>query len=92
MTHSGKFAHAVLYLLSDSVGETAVVVTKAACSQFDAGHVELRRMLYLASVYQVEALQEAAATANAAVIYTLVSPNLRKALKIKAAKSFDSSK
>ena len=88
MTHSGKSAHpAVLYLLSDSVGETAEVVTKAACSQFDAGHVELRRMPYLASVYQVEeALQEAAATANAAVIYTLVSPNLRKALKIKAAK------
>ena len=48
MTHSGKFAHpAVLYLLSDSVGETAEVVTKAACSQFDAGHVELRRMPYL---------------------------------------------
>lgn len=82
----GSLQPAIVYILSDSIGETAEVVAKAACSQFDACHVDIRRMPYLSSVRQVEdALQEVAGSGCAVVLYTLVRPALRQVLQAKAA-------
>jgi len=70
--------------LSDSIGETGEVVVKAAASQFDAGHIDIRRVPYLLSNRQVEEALLEAAEANAAVVYTLVRPNLKTFLEDKA--------
>ncbi len=74
-----------IYILSDSIGETGELVVRAAASQFNAGQIDVRRIPYLTSAKDVEdALQEVAAC-RAAVVYTLVRPDLREALTAKAA-------
>lgn len=74
----------IIYILSDSVGETGETLAKAAASQFNFDHLEIRRVPFLNSLQQVEeALIEAQKT-EAIVVYTLVSPVLRTALESKA--------
>lgn len=71
----------VIYILSDSIGETGEIVVKAAISQFDGADMEIRRKPYLKSIEQIEiALKEASQT-NGAVMYTLVRPDLKAALE-----------
>lgn len=70
--------------MSDSIGETGEVVVKAAASQFDAGHIDIRRVPYLISNRQVEEALLEAAEAHAIVVYTLVRPNLKTFLEEKA--------
>jgi len=59
-------------------------VLKAAASQFDTGHVDIRRVPYLISAKQVEEALIEAADAGGIVIYTLVRPDLRAFLELKA--------
>lgn len=74
----------VVYVLSDSVGETGELVVKAASSQFNAGRIDIRRIPYLNSTAEVEDALLEAAGADAVVAYTLVRPDL-KAFLIKQA-------
>nr|WP_040294064.1 pyruvate, water dikinase regulatory protein [Acetonema longum] len=74
----------VIYILSDSVGETGEVVVKAAASQFDSGKVDIRRVPYLRSSVEVEDAVLEAAEAKAAIVYTLVRPDLCQSLIHKA--------
>lgn len=74
----------VVYILSDSIGETGEVVVKAAASQFDSGHIDIRRVPYLNSIRQIEEALWEAKEANGAVIYTLVNPHLKSFLETKA--------
>lgn len=74
----------IVYILSDSIGETGEVVVKAAASQFDSGHIDIRRVPYLNSTRQIEEALLEAKEANAAVVYTLVNPHLKKFLETKA--------
>ncbi|RYD04102.1 hypothetical protein N752_16095 [Desulforamulus aquiferis] len=37
----------VVYIVSDSIGETAELVAKAAVSQFNGGNVQIRRVPYV---------------------------------------------
>jgi regulator of PEP synthase PpsR (kinase-PPPase family) len=70
--------------LSDSLGETGEAVVKAAASQFNGGKLDIRRIPFINSVRDVdEALIEAAAC-KAAVVYTLVQPELKDALVARA--------
>ncbi|MFS8513673.1 MAG: kinase/pyrophosphorylase, partial [Planifilum fulgidum] len=39
--------HPVVYVVSDSVGETAELVVRAASSQFNGDQVEIRRVPYV---------------------------------------------
>ena len=73
----------VVYVLSDSIGETGELVVKAAVSQFNSAKIDIRRIPFLNSPREVEdALLEAAAC-RAAVVYTLVRPDLKEALQVK---------
>jgi len=74
----------IVYILSDSVGETGEVVVKAAISQFNSGHIDIRRIPYLISNRQVEEALLEASEAKAVVIYTLVRPSLKAFLEEKA--------
>jgi len=70
--------------LSDSVGETGETLAKAAASQFNFAHLEIRRAPFLNSSQQVEDTLIEAKRADAIVVYTLVSPVLRAALETKS--------
>lgn len=74
----------IVYILSDSIGETGEVVVKAATSQFNTGHIDIRRVPYLISNRQVEEALLEASEAKAVVVYTLVRPSLKAFLEEKA--------
>lgn len=66
-----------VYIVSDSIGETAEFVVRAAASQFDAGEVQIYRFPYVTGVEQVTSILEQAAQRQTVVAYTLVVPELR---------------
>jgi regulator of PEP synthase PpsR (kinase-PPPase family) len=78
--------HPVVYVVSDSVGETAELVVKAACSQFNGGTVNIRRIPYVVDRETVLEALQAAKEENALVAFTLVVPELRNALFEEATK------
>lgn len=72
----------IIYILSDSIGETGEIVVKAAVSQFDSVRMDIRRIPYLSTELQVEdALVEVAATPRSIIVYTLVRQDLRLLLE-----------
>ncbi|KXG75887.1 pyruvate, water dikinase regulatory protein [Thermotalea metallivorans] len=71
----------VVYVISDSIGETAEQVIKAAISQFDCSNCEIRRFPYISEEEQIkEIFQEAIHEKNCMIIFTMVIPSLRKML------------
>ncbi|MDP9727389.1 kinase/pyrophosphorylase [Alicyclobacillus sp. TC] len=75
----------VVYLVSDSVGETAETVVRAAASQFDGAHIQLRRFAHIDSVGSVEEIVRRAELEGAIIAFTLILPELRTALREQAA-------
>lgn len=77
----------VVYVVSDSVGETAEVVVKAVISQFDSGYVDIRKIPFVNNADHIEQIvRQAKTSANPGVIaYTLVLPELREAMARAAA-------
>jgi len=74
----------VIYVLSDSIGETGELVVRAAASQFNGGKIDVRRIPYLNTAAEVEEALQEAAGCQAAVAYTLVRPDLKHVLEGKA--------
>ncbi len=74
---------AVIYLISDSIGETAEFVVKAVSSQFNIP-VEIRREPYLTDRVRLEKILDEAAGQNSLVAYTLIKPELREVIQKKA--------
>lgn len=75
----------VVYIVSDSIGDTAEFVVKAVASQFDSGLIELRRVPFVTDKKQITAVLSEASQCNAIVAYTLVVPDLRRAMEEEAA-------
>lgn len=77
----------MVYVISDSIGETAEFVVKAAVSQYNSGadpRIEIRRVPYVNdSQYLLEVLEEARQF-QAVIAYTLVLPELREIMKKEA--------
>jgi len=76
----------VVYIISDSIGETAELVAKAASSQFNGASVDVRRVPYVNDIDEITEIVEEASVFNSVIAYTLVLPELRKALEKEAAK------
>ncbi|WP_143804752.1 pyruvate, water dikinase regulatory protein [Paraliobacillus ryukyuensis] len=69
----------IIYLVSDSVGETAEQVTKAALSQFlNRMEHEIVRIPFVKEVAKLESVINHAVHDHAIIGYTLVNPTLRK--------------
>ena len=67
----------IIYVISDSVGETAQQVTKAALSQFSIDNeYEIRRFPYVADENFLTEILESGKNEGAIIVYTLVSENL----------------
>lgn len=69
-----------IIVASDSVGETGELVTKASLSQFkiDAPDNVIDRYPYVDSPDDVDDVIDLAKSKNALVVYTLITPDLRK--------------
>lgn len=72
-------------MISDSLGDTAEYVARAAASQFNGGTTEVRRVPYVHDKNHLLHVLEDAAGKNSLVAYTLVIEDLRNFLKEKAA-------
>ena len=70
----------VIHIISDSVGETAELVARAAASQFDGGRVEIRGVPYVQNPEEIPEIVEMASAANGIIAYTLVMPALKEVL------------
>ena len=71
----------VIYVVSDSVGETAELVTKAAASQFQHSNVSIRRFPFIESPDHIEEVISLAKLNQAIIAYTLVRPVDREYMK-----------
>lgn len=76
----------VVYIISDSIGETAELVVRAAASQFNSGNVEIRRVPYVNDTSEIPEIVEEASQFNSLIAYTLVLPELREAITAEAKK------
>lgn len=67
----------VVYVLSDSIGETGEMLSKAALSQFELGEKEVRRFPYITSKEQVLDILKEAKTEQSIIIFTIVLEELK---------------
>jgi regulator of PEP synthase PpsR (kinase-PPPase family) len=74
-----------VYIISDSIGETAEMVVRAATSQFDSGKIEIKRIPNVDDTDTIDRVVEQALENQALIAFTLVLPELRDYLKEKAA-------
>lgn len=73
-----------IYVFSDSVGETAEMLARAAVCQFDEEQFNIIRIPYLNGKDQIEACILEASKTNCLIFYTIVSPELRESLRQQA--------
>lgn len=74
----------VVYVVSDSVGETAEFVVKAVATQFNGGHVDIRRSSYVEDFEDIEDVLLLAKRGNSIIAYTIVVPTLKLYLDSRA--------
>ncbi|MFC3039086.1 pyruvate, water dikinase regulatory protein [Virgibacillus xinjiangensis] len=74
----------VVYVLSDSVGETAELVIKAGLSQFNSGDFKINRIPYVEDKGTIDEAVQLAAEQNGVIGFTLVDPELRNYLNEQA--------
>lgn len=66
----------LVFVVSDSLGETAHRVARAAVSQFD-NNIEFRRISYVSSLEALDEVIEEARSARSLIVHTLVLPEFR---------------
>lgn len=69
-----------IFIVSDATGKTCELVVKAALTQFETSQAVLHRMRYVRNEAQVHKVIDEARKTKGIVVYTLVSPKLRKAM------------
>ncbi|MDQ7794098.1 MAG: pyruvate, water dikinase regulatory protein [bacterium] len=70
-----------IFVVSDSIGETAELVTRAAASQFDSGRFPIRRFPYVSDTASLLEIINEARAGNVVIVYTLVEPRLRDTMR-----------
>ncbi|UCZ54511.1 kinase/pyrophosphorylase [Bacillus shivajii] len=76
----------IVYVLSDSVGETADLVVKAASSQFNSSSIEIRRVPYVEDKVIVDEVISQAKETNGSIAFTLVIKEVKNYLISEASK------
>jgi regulator of PEP synthase PpsR (kinase-PPPase family) len=77
----------IIYVVSDSVGETAELVTKAAISQFSGNDIIIKRFPFVEDESHVDEVISLTKNDNGMIAYTLVKPEIREYMKATAAKA-----
>lgn len=76
----------IVYVVSDSAGETAELVVKAAASQFQGVLVQFRRVPYVEDVGTLSEVVALAKMNRGIIVFTLVIPEMRQFLLAEAAR------
>jgi regulator of PEP synthase PpsR (kinase-PPPase family) len=74
----------IIYVVSDSVGETAELVTKAAITQFNGSGMKIKTFPYVEDKENISEVISLIKMDHAMVAYTLVKPDMRQYMKEKA--------
>ncbi|HHX50169.1 MAG TPA: kinase/pyrophosphorylase [Clostridia bacterium] len=86
ITHTNE--RAVVYVVSDALGETAEFVVRAAASQFNQAEIDIVRVPYVTDRQHLRDIMEEAAQYKSVFAYTLVVDELRDEI-ITAGKEFN---
>lgn len=70
----------VVYVVSDSVGETADFVVRAGVSQFNGGLIDIRRIAYVNNPNHISEIVLEAKEVPGVIVYTIVLPDLKETL------------
>lgn len=81
MKKKEKTPSATIYLISDSTGETAEKILKAAMAQFPEAETKIVRRRYIRTEDQIEVVIEEAKTSDSLLIFTFVSEPLRMKMR-----------
>lgn len=76
----------VIYVVSDSIGETAELVVRAVCSQFLENSFDVHKYPYIEDKESIDEIIESAKESKAMIVFTLVIPELKKYILEQAAK------
>lgn len=76
----------IIFTLSDSSGETAEAVARAALVQFPPGQASIYRLPQIRSCQQIVNVVRELATGRSIIAYTLVLPEFKRALEEEAAR------
>ena len=76
----------IVYVVSDSVGETAELVVKAAASQFNGTKIDIRRVPYAEDQATIDEVVSQAKETKGVIAFTLVVPDIRDYLVNEAIK------
>ena len=66
-----------IFIVSDSIGETAELVVRAGISQFSGSNFEVKRMPYVNDRKFIDVILQSAAEKPSMVVYTLLDSELR---------------
>ncbi len=80
----------IIYVVSDSVGETAELVTKAAISQFNGSGMTLKRFPYVEDNEHIDEVITLASIDKGMIAFTLVKPEMRSYIMEKSIQERDS--
>jgi [pyruvate, water dikinase]-phosphate phosphotransferase / [pyruvate, water dikinase] kinase len=69
-----------VYVVSDSVGETAELTVKAVAAQFNGGYVEIQHNSYVQKIEDIEDIITSSKESDSIIAYTIVIPFLKKYL------------
>ncbi|WP_299091804.1 pyruvate, water dikinase regulatory protein [uncultured Metabacillus sp.] len=70
----------IVYVVSDSVGETAELMVKAVASQFNREDVEIKYISYVEDINDISNVITAAKYHHSIIAYTIVIPSLKQFL------------
>ncbi len=76
--------NAVVFVVSDSMGETAQLVAKAVLSQFPEGKVGLRRFSHVETTDAAVEVMKAARDQPTMIIFTVIIPEVREVIRSRA--------
>ena len=77
---TGQEQQPVVYIVSDSVGETADFVVRAAVSQFNSSFTDIRRISFVNTSAHIAEIVREAKAGPGIIAYTIVLPELRDTL------------
>jgi regulator of PEP synthase PpsR (kinase-PPPase family) len=74
----------IIYVVSDSVGETAEMMVKAVATQFNGGNVDIQHMSNIQVINDLNEVIRISKNSQSIIAYTIVIPFLKKYLDQKA--------
>ena len=77
---TGQEQQPVVFVVSDSIGETAEFVVRAAVTQFTPGFADIRRVSHINNPAHIAEIVQEAKEVTGIIAYTVVLPELREVL------------